>query len=42
MSHVRTLLAAALTLTLWPGGESLALGRADFHGRWVTWQAAAP
>lgn len=33
---------AALTLTLWPGGESLALGRADFHGRWVTWQAAAP
>lgn len=30
---------AALTLTLWPGGESLPLGRADFHGRWVDWQA---
>jgi hypothetical protein len=30
---------AALTLTLWPGGETIALGRADFHGRWVNWQA---
>jgi hypothetical protein len=33
---------AALTLTLWPGGETLQLGRADFHGRWVDWQAPAP
>ena len=30
---------AALTLTLWPGGETIPLGRADFHGRWVSWQA---
>lgn len=30
---------ASLTLTLWPGGETIRLGRADFHGRWVDWQA---
>ena len=30
---------AALTLTLWPGGEIVPLGRADFHGRRVNWQA---
>lgn len=30
---------AALTLTLWPGGETMRLGRADFHGRWIDWQA---
>lgn len=30
---------AALTLTLWPGGQVIPLGRADFHGRWVNWQA---
>lgn len=28
---------AALTLRLWPGDLTFALGRADFHGRWVTW-----
>jgi hypothetical protein len=28
---------AALTLTLWPGGEEREVGRADFHGRWVRW-----
>lgn len=28
---------AALTLRLWPGGEALDAGRADFHGRWVRW-----
>lgn len=28
---------AALTLRLWPGDETLNLGRADFHGRWVDW-----
>jgi hypothetical protein len=33
---------AALTLTLWPGGETIPLGRADFHGRWVDWQAPSP
>ena len=26
---------AALTLRLWPGDETLKLGRADFHGRWI-------
>lgn len=30
---------AALTLTLWPGGETISLGRADFHGRWIAWRA---
>lgn len=30
---------AALTLTLWPEGRTIPLGRADFHGRWVDWQA---
>ncbi len=28
---------AALTLRLWPGDLTFALGRADFHGRWVAW-----
>lgn len=26
-----------MKLTLWPGGETKVLGRADFHGRWVEW-----
>jgi hypothetical protein len=30
---------AAVTLTLWPGEETIPLGRADFHGRWVQWTA---
>ncbi len=30
---------AALTLRLWPGNETIALGRADFHGRWIDWRA---
>ena len=29
---------AAVTLTLWPGGKTIALARADFHGRWLRWQ----
>ena len=29
---------AAITLRLWPGDVTLALGRADFHGRWIHWQ----
>lgn len=33
---------AALTLTLLPNGETIPLGRADFHGRWVDWQAPSP
>jgi len=32
---------AAVTLRLWPGNIHLALGRADFHGRWVDWQHTA-
>ncbi len=28
---------APLTLTFWPGGETVMLGRADFHGRWIEW-----
>lgn len=28
---------ARVDLTLWPTGETLALGRADFHGRWADW-----
>jgi len=31
---------AALTLRLWPGDETIDLGRADFHGRWVNWKGA--
>ncbi|MBD3678509.1 MAG: DUF2332 family protein [Rhodobacteraceae bacterium] len=33
---------AALTLRLWPGDLTLEMGRADFHGRWVDWQAPPP
>lgn len=29
---------AALTLTLWPTGETRLLARADYHGRWIEWQ----
>jgi hypothetical protein len=30
---------AALSLRLWPGDETISLGRADFHGRWIRWNA---
>ena len=30
---------AALTLRLWPGDEQIRLGRIDFHGRWLRWEA---
>lgn len=30
---------AVLTLTLWPGGQVIPLGRADFHGRHIAWAA---
>ncbi len=33
---------AALTLRLWPGDVTIPMGRADFHGRWIDWQAPAP
>lgn len=29
---------AGLRLTLWPGGQSFDMGRADFHGRWIDWR----
>ncbi len=32
---------APITLTLWPGGHTIQLGRVDFHGRWVDWAAPA-
>jgi hypothetical protein len=32
---------AVLTMRLWPGDETLALGRADFHGRWIDWSGQA-
>jgi hypothetical protein len=28
---------APMMLRVWPGGETLNLGRADYHGRWVEW-----
>jgi hypothetical protein len=30
---------AGLCLRLWPGNRTILLGRADFHGRWIDWQA---
>lgn len=30
---------AAISLTLWPDGKERCLGRADYHGRWIHWQA---
>ncbi len=30
---------AAIMLQIWPGGELMPLGRADFHGRWVHWRS---
>jgi hypothetical protein len=30
---------AALVLQIWPGAHVIPLGRVDFHGRWVDWQA---
>lgn len=29
--------SAAITLNLWPDGETRDLGRMDFHGRWIEW-----
>ncbi len=34
--------SAAITLRLWPKGELIQLGRADFHGRWIEWTAPPP
>lgn len=28
---------ATLVLTSWPGGETRALARCDYHGRWIEW-----
>lgn len=30
---------AALSLRLWPGDQRITLGRVDYHGRWLRWQA---
>ena len=30
--------SAGVYLTLWPAGEDVSLGRADFHGRWTHWE----
>lgn len=32
---------AALTLQVWPRGGIIGLGRADYHGRWVSWEPGA-
>ncbi len=32
---------AALTLRVWPGDQTILLGRADYHGRWVRWDGPA-
>jgi hypothetical protein len=29
--------SGAMALTLWPTGETVTLGRGDFHGRWAEW-----
>ncbi len=29
--------SARLDLTLWPGGQTVTLGRGDYHGRWAEW-----
>jgi hypothetical protein len=31
---------AALTVTMWPGGQARRLAFCDFHGRWIDWIAA--
>ena len=28
---------AAFDLTMWPGGQTHEIARADFHGRWINW-----
>lgn len=33
--------AAALRLTLWPGGETLLLADVDYHGSWINWHIKA-
>lgn len=33
---------AGLAMTLWPGGQSIAMARVDFHGRWLRWTAPPP
>lgn len=30
--------SAGIRLTLWPGGTTRLLGRADYHGRWARWE----
>jgi len=37
MEHDGDNKGVGLTLRLWPGNQCYNLGRADFHGRWITW-----
>lgn len=30
---------AGLSLHVWPANREISLGRVDFHGRWINWQA---
>ena len=39
--ELMTAIEPDLRLTRWPGGEELRLARADAHGRYVRWEAAA-
>jgi len=32
--------SAGIQMTLWPKGETVDLGRGDYHGRWARWTAA--
>ena len=29
--------SALLSLQIWPSGQIIELGRADYHGRWIDW-----
>ena len=29
--------SARIDLTVWPNGETVTLGRGDYHGRWAEW-----
>ena len=33
---------AAISLRIWPGDETLSLGRIDYHGRWIRWAPPEP
>ena len=39
MERAPGLVGAEVRLRLWPGGRDARLGEADYHGRWVRWEA---